>query len=63
MASHVHVAHACDSLMVEALNNFRGIEAHDHVVVPGVAMGVHEHDGIREVIVVVDDVAEVDLVV
>jgi hypothetical protein len=62
VASYVHVAHACDTLVVEALDDFGGIEAHDHVVVPGVAMGVHEHDGVGEVVVMVDDVAEVHLV-
>lgn len=62
VASHVHIAHARHPLVVEALHDLGGVEAHEHVVVPCVTMCVHEHDSVGEVIVVVDDVAEVDLV-
>ena len=62
VAADVHVAHACNALVVEALDHLRGVEAQEHVVVPGVAVSVHEDGGIGEVVVVVDDVGEVDLV-
>jgi hypothetical protein len=61
VASHVHVAHARDSLVVEALHDFGGVEAHEHVVVPCVAVGVHEHDRVGEVVIVVDNVAQIYL--
>lgn len=61
VAAHVHVAEAGDALVVEAVDNLGGVEAHELVVVPGVAVGVHEEGRVGQVIVVVDDVAEVDL--
>jgi hypothetical protein len=62
VAAHVHVAHARDSLVVEALDHLGGVKAEEHVVVPCVTVGVHEDGRVGEVIVVVDDVGEVDLV-
>jgi hypothetical protein len=62
VAAHVHVAVSRHALVVEAVYHLGGVLAHEDVVVPGVAVGVHEQDGVGEVIVVVDDIAEVDLV-
>lgn len=62
VAAHVHVAHASDALVVEALDHLRRVEAEQLVIVPGVAVGVHEDGRVGEVVVVVDDVGEVDLV-
>ena len=61
VASYVHIAHARNALVIQALNHLGGVETEEHIVVPCVAVGVHEEGGVGEVIVVVDDVAEVDL--
>lgn len=61
MAAHVHIAHAGDALVVEALEHGGGVETEQHVVVPGAAVGVHEDGRVGKIMVVVDDVAEVDL--
>jgi hypothetical protein len=62
VAAHVHVAVSCDTLVVEAVDHLGSVLAHEDIVVPCVAVSVHEQDGVGEVVVVVDDVAEVDLV-
>jgi hypothetical protein len=62
VTAHVHVAMSGHTLVVEALDHLGSVLAHEDIVVPGVAMGMHEHDSIGEVVVVIDDVAEVDLV-
>jgi hypothetical protein len=62
VAAHVHVAVSRHALVVEAVYDLGGVLPHEDIVVPGVAVGVHEHDGVGEVVVVVDDVAEIDLV-
>lgn len=61
VAAHIHVTHAGDAIVVEALDHLGSVEAEEHVVVPCVAVGVHEDDGVGKVVVVVDDVGEVDL--
>jgi hypothetical protein len=61
VAANVHVAEAGDALVVQAVDDLGGIEAHQLVVVPGMAVGVHEKRRVRQVVVVVDDVAEVYL--
>lgn len=61
VAAYVHVAHACNALVVQALKHLSGVEAQEHVVVPCVAMGMHENRGIGKVVVVVDDIGQVDL--
>lgn len=61
VAADVHVAEAGDAGVVEAVDDLGGIEAHELVVVPGVAVGVHEERRVGQVVVVVDDVGEVDL--
>jgi hypothetical protein len=61
VAPYVHVAQACNTFVVETLDHLGCIEAHEHVVVPRALMGMHEDGRVREVIVVVNDVAEVDL--
>jgi hypothetical protein len=61
VAAHVHIAHACYALVVEALDHLRGVEAKQHVVVPSVAVRVHEDGRVGEVVIVVDYVGEIDL--
>ena len=61
VAAHIHVAHAGDTVVVETLDHLGSVEAEEHVVVPCVAVGVHEDDGVGKVVVMVDDVGEVHL--
>ena len=61
VAANVHVAEAGDALVVQAAHDLGSVEAHQLVVVPGMAVGVHEQRRVRQVVVVVDDVAEVYL--
>lgn len=61
VAANVHVAHTGDAVVVEALDHLGGVEAEEHVVVPCVAVGVHEDDGVGKVVVMVNDVGEVHL--
>lgn len=61
VAPNVHVAQARDAFVVETLYHLGCVEAHEHVVVPCALMGMQEDGGVWEVIVVVNDVAEVDL--
>lgn len=61
MASHVHVAHASNAIMVQTLEHAGGVEAMEHVIVPGITVSVHEDGGIWEVVIVVDNVGEIDL--
>ena len=61
VAANVHVAEAGDPLVVQAVHDLGGVEAHQHIVVPGMAVGVHEQRRVRQVVIVVDDVAEVYL--
>jgi len=61
MTAYIHVSHTRDTFVVKTLYHLRGVEAKEHVVMPCMAMGVHEDGGIGEVVVVVNDVAEVHL--
>jgi hypothetical protein len=61
MAPYVHVAQACNAFVIETLYHLGSVEAHEHVVVPCALMGVQEDGGVGEVIVVIDDIAKVDL--
>ena len=61
VAADVHVSQARDAVVVEAFEHLRRVEAEEHVVVPGPAVGVHEDGRVGEVVVVVNDVGEVHL--
>jgi hypothetical protein len=61
MAADIHVTQASDAVVIEALDHLRCVEPQELVVVPGVAVGVHEEDGVGELIVVVNYVGEVNL--
>jgi len=61
VAAHIHVAHTGNALVVEAFDHGGSVEAEQHVVVPGMAVGMHEDGCVGEVMVVVDEVAEIDL--
>lgn len=61
VASYVHVAEARNAVVVQAIDDLGGVEAHQHVVVPCVTVGVHEQCRVGQVVVMVDDVAEVHL--
>lgn len=54
VAARVHVAHACDARVVEALDRLRAVQPHQDIVVPGVAVRVEEEDRVGEVVVVVN---------
>jgi hypothetical protein len=61
VTADVHVAHAGDAVVVEALNHLGGVKAEEHIVMPGVAVGVHEDGGVGQVVVMVDYVGKVHL--
>ena len=61
MASYVHIAEAGDALVVQPIHDLGSIETHNLIVMPCMAMGVHEEGRVGEIIVVIDDVAEVHL--
>lgn len=61
VTAYVHVAHPRDSFVIEAFYHLPSVEAKEHVVVPRIAMRVHEDGRIGEVIVVVNDVAKIYL--
>jgi hypothetical protein len=61
VAPYVHVAKARDAVVVQALYHLGCVEAHEHVVMPRALVGMHKEGRVGEVIVVIDDVAEVDL--
>ena len=54
LAACVHVAHACDARVVEALDRLRAVKPHQDIVVPGIAVRVEEEDCIGEVVIVVN---------
>lgn len=54
VAARVHVAHACDARVVEALDRLRAVQPHQDIVVPGIAVRVEEQDRVGEVVVVVN---------
>ena len=58
-AAKVHVAFSDDSVCVQARDSLHGVVAEELVVVPGVAVGVHEDEDGREGVVVRYDVGEV----
>ena len=62
MASYVHVAEAGDAVVVQPVHDLGSIETHHLVVMPCVAMGMHEEGRVGEILVVIDDIAEIHLV-
>jgi nitrate reductase NapAB chaperone NapD len=61
VTTDVHVSQASNSVVVEALDHLRRVEAEELVIVPGAAVRVHEEDDIGKLVVVVNYVGEVDL--
>lgn len=61
VTADVHVAEASNPLMVELLEHLCAVLAHEDVVMPGVAVGMHEDGGVGEVVVVVDEVGQINL--
>lgn len=61
MAAHVHVAHSRDAVVVQTPKHLYRVQAHELVVVPGIAVGMHKENRVGEVIVVVDQICEVYL--
>lgn len=59
VAASVEVALPDDVSWVETGDGLGGVEIEKDVVVPGAAMGVEEHDCIREAVVVFDDILKV----
>jgi hypothetical protein len=61
VAANVHVTHAGDAVVIKAFDELDSIEAHQHIIVPSVSMGMHEEDSVRKVIIVIDNVRKIHL--
>lgn len=46
VAANIHVPQASHAVVIESPNHLRRVETKELVVVPGVAMGVHEENGV-----------------
>ena len=60
MAAQVHVAESRDVFRTEAADHLSGVRVEEFVVVPGEAVGVHEDAHVWQLVVEVDDVAQID---
>ena len=61
VTADIHVAHARDTIVIEALQHLRSVQTHEHIVVPCILVGMQEDCRVGKAVVVVDEVREVNL--
>ena len=60
MTTHIHIALPHNMRAIKCTDHLRGIKSKIVVVVMRPAMRVHEEDNIRQMVVIVDEIGEVN---